>query len=55
MTMADADRERRQRWAATTPEERLAWLAETQRFALLVGALPRRRFFTAVVVALALR
>lgn len=30
-------------WAATTPEQRLAWLSEAQRFAHGVGALPRVR------------
>lgn len=30
-------------WAATTPDQRLAWLAEAQRFAKRAGALPRVR------------
>ncbi len=30
-------------WAATTPAQRLAWLAEAQRFAHQAGALPRAR------------
>lgn len=31
------------RWAATTPDQRLVWLAEAQRFAHQAGALPRPR------------
>lgn len=30
-------------WATTTPAQRLAWLAEAQRFAQEAGALPRSR------------
>lgn len=30
-------------WAATTPDQRLAWLAEAQRFAQQADALPRPR------------
>jgi hypothetical protein len=34
--------DRRQRWAATTPDERLRWLERAIRFAGGAGALPRR-------------
>ena len=40
---SDADRYRRRRWAATTPEERLRWLERAIRFAGSVGTLPRPR------------
>ncbi len=37
------ERDRRERWAATTPAERLRWLERAIRFAGAAGTLPRRR------------
>ncbi len=41
---ADAqERDRRERWAGTTPAERLRWLERAIRFAGSAGTLPRQR------------
>ena len=37
----EAERDRRRRWAATTPQERLQWLERAIRFAGSAGTLPR--------------
>jgi hypothetical protein len=41
--LAGQERDRRQRWAATTPSERLRWLERAIRFAATAGTLPRPR------------
>ncbi len=40
---ASQERDRRERWAATSPADRLRWLERAIRFAGAAGALPRRR------------
>ena len=39
--LAEQERDRRRRWSATTPVERLRWLERAIRFAGSAGALPR--------------
>ncbi len=39
---ASQQQDRRERWAATTPTERLHWLERAIRFAGAAGALPRQ-------------